>query len=123
MAKMHSFLIKNTKSELNYIDPNLCQEDFLSIFNKIASSMEDGTDLFSKDDLSYVLEELTEDNATDSSEELEDLVSENSLNLEVENFISLSSKLEFNESLNMSEDIIHGDKNFNVNDLISGSDE
>ncbi|CAG8756209.1 5406_t:CDS:2, partial [Racocetra fulgida] len=109
----------NTKSELNYVDPNLRQEDFLSIFNKIASSIEDGTNLFSEDDLFSVLKELTEDNATDSSEELEDLVSENLLNLKVKNFISLSSKLESNESLNMSEDIIHGNKNFDVNDLIS----
>ncbi|CAG8531274.1 28345_t:CDS:1 [Racocetra persica] len=120
---MYSFLIKNTKSELNYIDPNFCQENFLSIFNKIASSIKDGTDLFSEDDLSSVLEELTEDNATDSSEELEDLVSKNSLNLEVKNFISLSFKLKSNELLNMSEDIIHGNKNFDINDLISGSDE
>ncbi|CAG8648190.1 17501_t:CDS:1 [Racocetra persica] len=120
---MHSFLIENTKLELNYVDPNLHQEDFLLIFNKIASSIKDGTDLFSKNDSFSVLEELTEDNATDSSEELEDLVSENLLNLEVENFISLSSKLESNESLNMSEDIIHGDKNFDINDLISSSDK
>ncbi|CAG8838594.1 17545_t:CDS:1, partial [Racocetra persica] len=123
MAKMYSFLIKNTKSKLNYVDPNLRQKDFLSIFNKIASFMKDGTDLFSEDDSSSVLKKLTEDNVTDSLEKLEDLVSENSLNLKVKNFISLFSKLESNESLNMSEDIIHSNKNFDINNLISSLDE
>ncbi|RIB20685.1 hypothetical protein C2G38_2035034 [Gigaspora rosea] len=56
MAQMHSFLIGNAKSELNYVDPNLREEDFLSIFNEIANSIKDGTDLFSEED-SFLFQE------------------------------------------------------------------
>ncbi|CAG8831284.1 30620_t:CDS:2, partial [Racocetra persica] len=100
MAQMHSFLVENIKSELNYVNPNLCKEDFMSIFNKIASSMEDGSDLFSEEDSFLFLEELSKQIEEDVVElsELNDFVAENSTNLVVENLINLSSKLETNES-------------------------
>lgn len=117
MAQMHSFLVENAKSELNYVNQNLSQEDLLSIFNQIAMSMEDGTDLFSEEESFSFLEEFMEEN-TEEVLEIEDLANENSVNLEVRNFISLSSKLEPNESSSLSDDVIHGDRDFDINDLI-----
>ncbi|CAG8772867.1 18164_t:CDS:1, partial [Racocetra persica] len=79
-----------------------------------------GTDLFDSDSVS--LEELVEDteDTEESSEEVNDFVGENSLNLEIENLISLSSKLEFNKPL--SKEVVYSDKNFDINDLINNSD-
>ncbi|CAG8773438.1 20838_t:CDS:2, partial [Dentiscutata erythropus] len=121
MAQMHSFLVENAKSELNYVNQNLCHEDFLSIFNKIANSMENETDLFDSDSVSFPeeLEEDMEENIEESSEETDNSVSENSLNLEIGNFISLSSRLESNESSSLNEEIEHGNRDFDLNDLIS----
>ncbi|RIB12810.1 hypothetical protein C2G38_2199671 [Gigaspora rosea] len=100
MAQIHSFLVENAKSELNFVEQNLRQEDLLSIFNKIASSIKDGSDLFSEED-SFTSTFLEEHNEEETDEELEDLVNENSTYLEVGNFISLSSNLEPNESSNL----------------------
>ncbi|CAG8649418.1 2703_t:CDS:2 [Dentiscutata heterogama] len=124
MAQMHSYLIENTKSELNYVNPNFPQEDFLSIFNKIASSMKDGTDLFGEEESISFSEELTEElmeelleEDMESLDEPVDLDQENS-NLEIGSFINLQSKLEIDESLGVNEEIVHGDKDFDVNDLL-----
>ncbi|CAG8446723.1 5495_t:CDS:2 [Dentiscutata heterogama] len=120
MAQMHSYLVENVGSELNYIEQDFRQEDFLAIFNKIASSMEDGSDLFSEEESFSYHEELSEQMEEDVEElsELDDLVGENSTKLEVENIINLSSKLEINES-SAIEEIVHGNKDFDVNDLLS----
>ncbi|CAG8499351.1 1584_t:CDS:2, partial [Scutellospora calospora] len=122
--KIHSILpynatFENAKSELNYIDLNLRQEDFLSIFNKISSSIEDGTDLFSEEDLFSIQEESTEEPIEDMEDLLEEnLAKENSINLEIENLINLSFKLKLSESSSIIEEIIHRDKNFDVNELL-----
>ncbi|CAG8495617.1 1787_t:CDS:2 [Racocetra fulgida] len=83
---------------------------------------EDGTDLFSEEDSFSFLEELNnelmEEDTENTSDEQIDLVGENSVTLEVESFITLSSKLEYSESSNAVEEIVHGDKNFDVNDLL-----
>ncbi|KAF0471777.1 zinc finger bed domain-containing protein 1-like [Gigaspora margarita] len=72
MAQMYSFLVENAKSELNFVEQNLRQEDLLSIFNKIASSIEDGSDLFSKEDSFTFLEKNDEKNTEETDKELED---------------------------------------------------
>ncbi|CAG8686863.1 15654_t:CDS:2, partial [Dentiscutata heterogama] len=120
MAQMHLYLIENTKSELNYVNPNFPQEDYLLIFNKIASSMKDSTDLFGEEELISFLEELTEELMEELMEEdmeilsdkPDDLDQENSTNLNIENFINLQSKLEIDEFLGVNEEIVHGDKDF-----------
>ncbi|CAG8724003.1 36100_t:CDS:2 [Racocetra persica] len=122
MAQMHSFLVENAKSELNYVDQNLHQENLLSIFNKIASSLEDGSDLFSEKESFVFLKELAKENTEETEEELEDLVNENSTNLDVRNFISLSSNLVPNEPSSLSEEVIHGNKDFDIDNLISDLD-
>ncbi|KAF0450129.1 hypothetical protein F8M41_002259 [Gigaspora margarita] len=71
--------------------------------------MDNGTDLFDDDSASF-LEELDRDMEENMEEDMkepseEDSVGENMLNLEIENFISLSSKLESNES--PTEDIVY----------------
>ncbi|CAG8653992.1 14498_t:CDS:1, partial [Racocetra persica] len=110
----------NAKSELNYVDPNIYQEDFLSIFNKISSSIEDGTDLFSEEDSFSIQKELTEEPIEDTEDlSEENLAGENSVNLEIKNPINLSSKLELSElSSSVIEEIIHGDKDFDVDKLL-----
>ncbi|KAF0461855.1 zinc finger bed domain-containing protein 1-like [Gigaspora margarita] len=121
MAQMHSFLIENAKSELNYVDPNLRKEDFVLIFNEIANSMKDGKDLFSEED-SFLFQEFLEDPMDEEleefSEELDNLVSKNLVNLEVENLINLTSKLYLNESSSSIEEIVHGDTNFDIDNLL-----
>src|SRR6185437_15588731 len=112
----------NAKSELNYVDQKLHQEDLLSIFDRIISSIEDGTDLFSEEESYSFLDELAEENMEEDEKELEDLVNENSTSLEVRNLISLSSKLEFNESSSLNEEVIHGNKDFDIDDLINNLD-
>ncbi|CAG8815306.1 14344_t:CDS:2, partial [Dentiscutata erythropus] len=104
IAQMHSFLVENAKSELSYVEQNLCQEDLLSIFNKIESSIEDESNLFSEEESFAFLEELAKENTEEMEEELEDLANENSMNLEVGNFISLSSNLEPNETSSLNEE-------------------
>ncbi|CAG8816087.1 6164_t:CDS:2, partial [Cetraspora pellucida] len=128
MIQMHSYLVENVKSELNHIDQTLRQEDFLSIFNKITSSMNNGTDLFNDDSASFseevdgnIEEDIEEDMEEDMEEPSEeDSVGKNLLTLEIENFISLSSKLKSNKLL--TEDIVHGNRDFDVNDLINSLD-
>ncbi|CAG8481221.1 9526_t:CDS:1 [Racocetra fulgida] len=115
---MHSFLVENTKSELNYVNPNLRQEDFLTIFNKIASSIEDNTNLFSEKDLFSIQEESTEESIENTEEEPEVLDGENSMNLEVKKFINLLSKLELSELSSAIEEIVHGDRDFDINNLL-----
>ncbi|CAG8822050.1 23327_t:CDS:1, partial [Cetraspora pellucida] len=58
MAQMHLYLVENAKSELNYIDPNICQEDFLLVFNKITISIKNNIDLFNEKDSFSFLKEL-----------------------------------------------------------------
>ncbi|CAG8564405.1 17250_t:CDS:2 [Dentiscutata erythropus] len=126
MAQMHSYLVENTKSELNYVNPNFPQEDFLSIFNKITSFIKDDTDLFGKEEsISFskelakeLMEELMEEDMESLSDEPDDLDQESSTNLNLENFINLQLKLDIDESLNVNKEIIHGDKNFDVNNLL-----
>ncbi|CAG8466895.1 857_t:CDS:2 [Cetraspora pellucida] len=89
ITQMHSFLVENAKLELNYVDPNLYQEDFVSIFNKISSSIEDGTDLFSEEDLFSIQKETTEEPTEELIEDTKDLLEENlagenSINLAIE---------------------------------------
>ncbi|CAG8467322.1 5443_t:CDS:2 [Gigaspora rosea] len=86
MAQMHSYLVENIKLNLNYIEQNFCQEDFLVIFNKIASSIENGSDLLKK-----LSEQIEEDMDVKELSELDDLVEKNLTNLEIENIIKLSS--------------------------------
>ncbi|KAF0437094.1 hypothetical protein F8M41_004486 [Gigaspora margarita] len=76
-----------------------------------------------KEESFVFLEELAEETTEETEEELEDLVNENSTNLEVGAFISLSSKLEPNESLSLNEEVIHGNKDFDIDNLISDLDQ
>ncbi|CAG8668337.1 1088_t:CDS:2, partial [Cetraspora pellucida] len=99
MAQMHSYLVENAKLKLNYIDLNICQKNFLSVFNKIAIFIKDNTDLFSKKDSFSFLEELIiKEDTEEFSEESDNLVKENSTSLEVKNLMTLSSKLELDKS-------------------------
>ena len=118
MAQIHSFLIANAPSELNFINNEISQDEFTAVFNKIAIVMKEGIDLFEENDSFPVFYE------SDESDEDDDLQwqSENGLNLEIGEFIQLtaknSSSINENET-NMNESRIeHGDKDFNIEDLL-----
>ncbi|CAG8787641.1 12522_t:CDS:1, partial [Acaulospora morrowiae] len=113
MAQMHSFLIENAKSELNFASSRLSQEEFLLIFNQIAIAMDEDTDMFNEDYF-FISNEQTEENL-----EINSVSNENILTLEIENFINLSTNLDYNELSNVIEEQVeHGDKDFDVNDLL-----
>ncbi|RIB12605.1 hypothetical protein C2G38_2249393 [Gigaspora rosea] len=126
MAQMHSYLVENIMLKLNYIEKNFCQEDFLVIFNKIASSIENRSDLFSEEESFFYLEKLSEQMEEDMDikelSELDDLAGENLTNLEIENIIKLLSKLEINKS-NMIEEIVYRNKDFDVNNILNGNSD
>ncbi|CAG8491701.1 11269_t:CDS:2, partial [Scutellospora calospora] len=88
----------------------------------LANSIEDGTDLFSEEDSFSFLEKLSEEDSEGVLKEPDDLVNKNLINLKVRNFISLLSRLEPNESSSLSEDVIHRDKDFDINKLIDSLD-
>ncbi|CAG8603070.1 10272_t:CDS:1, partial [Scutellospora calospora] len=61
-------------------------------------------------------------NIEEDKEKLEDLVNKNLISLEVRNLIFLFSKLKFNEFLYLNEEVIHRNKDFDINDLINNLD-
>ncbi|CAG8807758.1 25142_t:CDS:1, partial [Racocetra persica] len=76
-----------------------------------------------EEDLFSIQEETTEEPTEELIEDTEDfqeenLAGENSINLAIENLINLSSKLELSESSSVIEEIIYGDKDFDVNELL-----
>ncbi|CAG8633135.1 19879_t:CDS:2 [Cetraspora pellucida] len=74
----------------------------------------------SEKDFFSVLEELTNELIEEKNllEGPDDIAGKNSTNLKVENFINLLSKLEHSESSGATEEIVHGNKDFDVNDLL-----
>lgn len=115
MAQIHSFLIANASSELNFVKSEISQDEFTAAFNQIAITMEEGVDLFEENDSFPVFDERL----FDESEEEDDLQlqNENRLNLEIGGFIQLNVKNSNEADANDSR-IEHGDKDFNVEDLL-----
>ncbi|PKY60276.1 hypothetical protein RhiirA4_431097 [Rhizophagus irregularis] len=120
MAQIHSFLIANASSELNFVKNEISQDEFTAAFSQIAITMEEGINLFEENDLFPIFDERL----CDETEEEDDLQlqNENGLNLEIGEFIQLNVKN--SDSINENETdandsrIEHGDKNFNIEDLL-----
>ncbi|POG59304.1 hypothetical protein GLOIN_2v1487940 [Rhizophagus irregularis DAOM 181602=DAOM 197198] len=120
MAQIHSFLIANASSELNFVKNEISQDEFTAAFSQIAITMEEGIDLFEENDSFPIFDERL----CDETEEEDDLQlqNENGLNLEIGEFIQLNVKN--SDSINENETdandsrIEHGDKNFNIEDLL-----
>ncbi|CAB4441270.1 unnamed protein product [Rhizophagus irregularis] len=123
MAQMHSYLIMNAKSELKFINDEITLEELDETLNEVASSINNGIDLFDDNNLEVNFENINE------IEETVDLEGINNQELEVINFIDLStSLLNNNNKENEKEDEVsiimnHGDLNFDVDELINKFDE
>jgi hypothetical protein len=115
MAQIHSFLIANAPSELNFVNNEISQDEFTAAFNQIAIAMEEGIDLFEENNSFPIFDESEEKNDL----QLQD---KNGLNLEIGEIIQLT--VEKSGSINENEidvdesRIEHGDKNFNIDDLL-----
>ncbi|POG58457.1 hypothetical protein GLOIN_2v1821413 [Rhizophagus irregularis DAOM 181602=DAOM 197198] len=116
LAQIHSFLIANAPGELNFINNNISQDEFTAAFNQIAVAMEEGIDLFEENNSFPVFD--------DDSEEDNDLQlqNENGLNLEISELIQLnvnqSGSINENQADINESRIEHGDKDFNIEDLL-----
>jgi len=119
MAQMHSYLITNAKSELKFISNEITLEEINNTLNQVALSINNGVDLFDDNDLEVDFENINE------IEETIELEGVNNNELEIINFIDLSTSL-LNNNDNRQEDevsiIDHGDLNFDVDELIDGFD-
>lgn len=122
MAQMHSYLITNAKSELKFLDDKITSEDLNETLNQIALAIENGVDLFDDDnpEVDFVFENINE-------EEVANLEEVNNHELEITNFIDLStSLLNNNDELHYQDDeesiINHGELNFDVDELVDRFD-
>jgi len=119
MAQMHSYLITNAKSELKFISNEITLEEINNTLNQVALSINNGVDLFDDNDLEVDFENINE------IEETIELEGVNNNELEIINFIDLSTSLLDNND-NRQEDevsiIDHGDLNFDVDELIDSFD-
>jgi hypothetical protein len=117
MAQIHSFLVANAQSELNFVSSEISEDEFNSAFNQIAIAMKEGIDLFEEDDSFPVFDE---DEFEESDDDLQ-LQDENGLNLEIGNIINLATK-EKSNSINRTDEnelrIEHGQKDFDIDELL-----
>lgn len=117
MAQIHSFLIANAQSELNFVSNEISQDEFNTAFNQIAIAMKEGIDLFEESDSFPIFDEDEFDDDDDNDLQLQD---ENGLNLEIGEIIDLTKeKSGSTNKINESElRIEHGNKEFNIDDLL-----
>jgi hypothetical protein len=123
MVQMHSYLVTNAKSELKFLDDNVTSEELNETFNQIALAMNSGDDLFDDDDV-LDISHTFEDHIFNEDDEIVNLEGINNDNLEISDFIDLTSSLFANDfnldnQNNEEESIInHGDPNFDIDELI-----
>ena len=120
MAQMHSYLIMNAKSELKFLDNKITSEELDETLNQITLAINDGIDLFDNDkpEVDIVFDNINE------IEEIRNLEGENNHELEVTNFIDLSTSIlndhdDFNDQEDEESMMNHGDLNFDVDELIN----
>lgn len=120
MAQMHSYLIMNAKSELKFLDDKITPEELDETLNQITLAINDGIDLFDNDqpEVDIVFDNINE------IEEIRNLKGENNHELEVTNFIDLSTSIlndhdDFNDQEDEESVMNHGDLNFDVDELIN----
>jgi len=120
MVQMHSYLIMNAKSELKFLDNKITSEELDETLNQITLAINDGIDLFDNDkpEVDIVFDNINE------IEEIRNLEGENNHELEVTNFIDLSTSIlndhdDFNDQEDEESMMNHGDLNFDVDELIN----
>ncbi|GES87803.1 ribonuclease H-like domain-containing protein [Rhizophagus clarus] len=89
MAQMHSYLIMIAKSELKYINDEITLEELDQTLNQVALSINNGIDLFDDEND----ENLVNFEDINEIEEAVDLEGVNNNELEITNFIDLSTSL------------------------------
>lgn len=123
MAQVHSYLIMNAKTELKFLNDEITSEELDETLNQIVSSINNGVDLFDDNDnneVDFTFEDINE------IEETVNLEGVNNDELEVTNFINLSTSLlddkdndKGNNNKGDEESIMHhGDLSFDVDELI-----
>ena len=127
MIQMHSYLITNAKSELRFLDDKITSEDLDITFNQMALAMNNGNDLFDDNDNEESNHDYNfEDYMFNDINEITNLEGINSNNLNITEFIDLSSNLFTDDIINQDyeeESVInHGDVKFDVDELISSFD-
>src|SRR3954451_6617172 len=125
MVQMHSYLITNAKSELRFLDDKITSEDLDVTFNQMALAMNNGNDLFDNNDNEESNHDYNfEDYMFNDINEITNLEGINSNDLNITEFIDLSSNLFTDDIINQDyeeESVInHGDVNFD--ELISSFD-
>lgn len=129
---MHSYLVTNAKSELKFLDDNVTLEELNETFDRIALSMDSGGDLFDDDDDDdgmLNINQIFEDHVFNEGNEIVNLEEINNNSLEISDSIDLSSSL-FANNINLNRQnneeesiIIHGDRNFDIDELINNFDQ
>jgi hypothetical protein len=120
MAQMHSYLIMNAKSELKFISNEITLKEIDETLNQVALSINNGVDLFDDNDLEVDFENINE------IEETIELEGVNNNELEVNNFIDLSTSLLDNKDDKQEDEVSiidNGDLNFDVDELINSFDK
>lgn len=124
MAQVHSYLLMNAKSELKFLDDEITSEELDETLNQIVSSINNGVDLFDDSDNNNLEIDLVFENINEIEEtvNLEDV---NNYELEVSNFINLSTSIlddkdddTGNNKGNEESMMHHGDLSFDVDELI-----
>ncbi|CAB4475369.1 unnamed protein product [Rhizophagus irregularis] len=124
MAQVHSYLLMNAKSELKFLDDEITSEELDETLNQIVSSINNGVDLFDDSDNNNLEIDLVFDDINEIEEtvNLEDV---NNYELEVSNFINLSTSIlddkddDTGNNKGDEESIMHhGDLSFDVDELI-----
>lgn len=129
MAQVHSYLIMNAKSELKFLDDEITSEELDETLNQIVSSINNGVDLFDDNNNNLEVDFAFED--INEIEETVNLEGVNNYELEVTNFINLSTSLlddkdngRGNNNKGDEESIMHhGDLSFDVDELIDRFDQ
>jgi len=98
---MHSYLIINAKSELRFLDDKITSEDLNVTFNQMALAMNNGNDLFDDNDNEESNHDYNfEDYMFNDINEITNLEGINSNDLNITEFIDLSSNLFTDDIIN-----------------------
>ena len=119
MAKMHSYLVMNARSELKFINDEITSEELDETLNQIVLAINNGIDLFDDNDDKPEIDLTFED--INEIEETVNLEGVNNQELEITNFIDLSTSL-LNDDNNQEDEesiINHGDLNFDIDELVN----
>jgi hypothetical protein len=126
MAKLHTYYITNAKTEMNYVQSNINEEELHQIFNKSLNYDDDDNDDIKGDN--EVNENENEEDINEDFEEDKEEIPADYNEIIIENYFDLNNR-EFQQALQMDvrvvveeiKDYDHGDKNFNIDSLLDAN--